>query len=75
MIMKTVPRFKEKEIVYNSFACGNSSRKTLGDIVYCNRALLTHFTGKIGFGALVRRIGEHCSGVVILYQFAKIHKH
>ena len=36
---------------------------------------LTHSAGKVGFGALVRWVGEHCGGIAIFHQFAQVHKH
>ena len=36
---------------------------------------LTHSAGKVGFGALVRWVGEHCGGIAIFHQLAQVHKH
>ena len=36
---------------------------------------LTHLAREVGFGALVRGVGEHRGRVAILHQLAEVHKH
>ena len=42
---------------------------------YATSIPLSHLTSKVGLGALVRGVGEHCGSIAILNQLTEVHKH